>query len=244
MLYYMSEKLSNSTVTKDILEFFVMAGVNHSFPPADFLSAMEIARLEFSAKYGCLVDMSQDQTRMIVGLGLGVKVFCHYVLYQPWKLGMATQTVIKNADRLRERVYKIGSVFYFPLVEEFCLKLREVRSLSKNLLVSFGIKPIPQLDPCAEGSKEPNSSKQLIVGQSRAYLNGLELRHSELCKGIRVNLGKWVSRITYACLKESSRKGRKKEESAYYRTIAQDSKEDRKAYRSLEVTRGRKDSIG
>lgn len=173
MLYYMSEKLSTSSVTRDILEFFLQAATSHSFPPADFLSAMEIARLEFSSKYGCLVDISQEQTRMIVALGLGVKIFCYYLLYQPWKLGMATETVIKNATALRETVYKIGSVFYFPLVEEFCLKLKEVRSLSKNLLVSFGIRAIPQLDPCGEGIKEPSTSKQLIVGQSRVYLNGL-----------------------------------------------------------------------
>ncbi len=45
MLYYMSEKLSNSTVTKDILEFLVQAASNHAFPPADFLTGMEMARL-------------------------------------------------------------------------------------------------------------------------------------------------------------------------------------------------------
>jgi hypothetical protein len=85
---------------------------------------------------------------MMVALGLGVKVFCYYVLYQPWKLGMATEGVVRNADKLRETIYRIGSVFYYPLIEEFCLKLKEVRSLSKSLLVTFGIRAIPQLDPC------------------------------------------------------------------------------------------------
>jgi hypothetical protein len=55
MLYYLSEKLSTSTVTKDILEFFVQSSANNSFPPSDYLSAMEIARLDFSKKYGCLI---------------------------------------------------------------------------------------------------------------------------------------------------------------------------------------------
>lgn len=149
----------------------------------------------------------------MIALGLGVKVFCFYLLYQPWKLSMATEPIIKNANALREMVYKIGSVFYYPLVEEFCLKLKEVRSLSKSLLVSFGIRAIAQLDPCGEGIKEPNSSRNLILGQNRVYLNGLELRHPDLCKGIKANLTKWISRISYACIKEASRKNRRKEES-------------------------------
>ena len=37
--------MSTSTVTKDILEFFVFSATRHGFPPSDFLSAMEIARL-------------------------------------------------------------------------------------------------------------------------------------------------------------------------------------------------------
>lgn len=90
MLYYISLKLATSTVTKDILEFFIFSSINNSFPPPDYLSAMEIARLDFSIKYGCLSEVSQQQTKMIIGLGLGVKIFCYYVLYQPWRLGMAT----------------------------------------------------------------------------------------------------------------------------------------------------------
>ena len=93
MLYYISVKLSNSTVTKDILEFLIFSSLNHSFPPPDYLTAMEIARLDFSTNYGCLSEVSQQQTKMMVGLGLGIKIFCYYVLCQPWKLGMATKEV-------------------------------------------------------------------------------------------------------------------------------------------------------
>lgn len=48
-----------------------------------------------------MVEVGEEQTRMIVALGLGVKMFCFYVLYQPWKLGMATEAVIRNAIALR-----------------------------------------------------------------------------------------------------------------------------------------------
>lgn len=102
-------------------------------------------------------------------------------------------------------------MFYYFLVEEFCLKLKEVRSLSKSLLVTFGIKAIAQLDPWGDGTRDPNTSRQLIVGQNRIFLNGLELRHSELCRGIKANLSKWISRISYATLKASTRKNRIKE---------------------------------
>jgi len=88
-----AEKLASSTVTKDMLEFFVLTSTNKTFLPSDYLSAMEINRLEFSAKYGCIIDVSQEQTRMLVGIGLGVKIFCFYVLYQPWRLSMASEVV-------------------------------------------------------------------------------------------------------------------------------------------------------
>lgn len=117
--------------------------------------------------------MGEEQTRMVVGLGVGVKMFCFYVLYQPWKLGMATETVVRNAKALRETVQKIASVFYYFLIEEFCLKVKEVRSLSKSLLITFGIRAMAQLDPWGDGTRDPNSSKQLIAGQSRSFLNGL-----------------------------------------------------------------------
>lgn len=116
MLYYISEKLSKSTVTKDILEFLVQSSVTHAFPPSDFLAAMEIARLDFSVKYGCLVEVSQQQTRMLAALCLGVKIFCFYVLSQPWKLGMATEQIVKNGRSLKEQISNITSVYYYMII--------------------------------------------------------------------------------------------------------------------------------
>lgn len=86
MLYYMSSKLSSSTLTKELMEFFVYTATERGFPPSDFLSSAEINRLDFSPFYGCIVNVTQEQTRMIIALGLGIKIFCFYLLYQPWKL--------------------------------------------------------------------------------------------------------------------------------------------------------------
>jgi hypothetical protein len=61
--------------------------------------------------------VTQEQTRMVIGLGLGVKIFCYYLLYQPWKLGMATDEIINNVTSLRGQINNIGSVFYFMLLE-------------------------------------------------------------------------------------------------------------------------------
>lgn len=119
------------------------------------------------------MEVEEEQTRMVVALGVGVKIFCFYLLYQPWKLGAATEKVVSNTKALREIVQKIASVFYYLLIEDFCLRLKEVRSLSKSLLVSFGIRAMAQLDPWGEGTRDPNTSKHLIAGQSRSYLNGL-----------------------------------------------------------------------
>lgn len=71
---------------------------------------------------------------MLIGLGLGVKMFCYYILYQPWNLSMATDPVIKNKTKLRETVEKIGSIYYFIILEEFCFKLRELKHSNRSLL--------------------------------------------------------------------------------------------------------------
>lgn len=151
----------------------MQAATNHAFPPTDFLAAMEISRLRFSPKYGCLVDVSQEQTRMMVALGLGIKIFCFYLLAQPWKLGMATEPVVEHASAIRETINNIVSVFHYMLIEDHCLQLKEVNSLSKHQLASFGIRQIAQLDPFGDSVKEPSTSKQLIKGLSRAYCSSL-----------------------------------------------------------------------
>ena len=50
-----------------------------------------------------------------------------------------------------------------------------MRTLNKNLLSSFAIRPIVQLDPFGDGGKETNTTKHLFTGQSRTYLSKLEL---------------------------------------------------------------------
>lgn len=61
---------------------------------------------------------------MIIGLGLGIKIFSFYILYQPWKLGVATKQIEDNYERLQEIIKNIGSVFYYILLEEFCWKAK------------------------------------------------------------------------------------------------------------------------
>lgn len=80
----MTNKLSNSTITQHILDFFVLTATNKGFPPSDYLSYIEISRLQVSSKYGYLTNVSNEQTRMMIALGLGIKIFSYYVLYQPF----------------------------------------------------------------------------------------------------------------------------------------------------------------
>jgi len=48
MLYDIALKLSTSTVTKNIMQFLINISTDKSFPPSNYLSAMEIIRLDFS----------------------------------------------------------------------------------------------------------------------------------------------------------------------------------------------------
>ena len=45
VLFDMSSKLANSTVTQNILDFFILIATNKGFPPSDYLSYLEVSRL-------------------------------------------------------------------------------------------------------------------------------------------------------------------------------------------------------
>ena len=87
-------------------------------------------------------------------------------------------------------------------MEEFCLNVEEVKTLNKSLISSFGVRPILQLDPLEEG-QTGSTSKGLICNQNRHYLNSMTAKHPNLIANIRQNVYKWISRISYACWKES-----------------------------------------
>lgn len=58
MLYYMTSKLAGSSLTKDLMGFFVYTATERGFPPSDYLSGAEINRLDFSPKFGCLINVT------------------------------------------------------------------------------------------------------------------------------------------------------------------------------------------
>ena len=115
VLYYMAEKLAGSSVSRELMAFFACVATERGFPPTDFLSGAEINRLDFSPQFGCTINVSQEQTRMIMGLGLGIKIFCLYVLYRPWNLSFCSAALKQRCQEVKELVNKVGSVFYFLL---------------------------------------------------------------------------------------------------------------------------------
>ncbi len=81
-------------------------------------------------------------------------------------------------------INNVGSVFYFLLLEQFCLNIKEVRSIKKSLIANLGVRAIKQLDPHGEGNGG-STSKALVAEQSRFFLNNMEFRYPNLLKGIK-----------------------------------------------------------
>jgi len=73
--------------------FFVYTCTEKGFPPSDYLSSAEIKRLEFSEEFGCLVNVGEEQVRMLMAMGVGIKIFCFYILYKPWNLFCAGEGI-------------------------------------------------------------------------------------------------------------------------------------------------------
>jgi hypothetical protein len=103
---------------------------------------------------------------MIIGLGLGIKMFCFYVFYQPWKLRSASEKVKLNDKLIRNTTFKVGSIFYFMILEDFCFNLKEIRTVNKEFLSRCELKLIAKLDPYGSESTEL-TLKELIVNQER-----------------------------------------------------------------------------
>ena len=177
-------------------------------------------------------------------MGVGIKIFCFYLLYKPWNLFCAGQGIRQSKDKLKEMIKNIGSIFYFHLLEDFCLNLREIRKI-RNESIDIGLKPIKQMDPLKEGVLQP-TSKSLICNQSRHFLNLMSLKYPNLIKTIQKNLNKWVSRISYATIMESEKRRRVKEEtssfmSTKYEVMASSRRGNRNVFRSIELKRKSKE---
>ncbi len=84
---------------------------------------------------------------MLIGLGLGIKIFCFYVLYQPWNISFSGPTLKTEYKSIKETINNIGSVFYYLLFEQFCLNLKEVRTLNKSKIIHLSARARKQLDP-------------------------------------------------------------------------------------------------
>ena len=98
-------------------------------------------------------------------------------------------------------IKNIGSVFYFILLEEYCINIKEARTVKKELIGNFGVRPIKQLDPLGESDVQGSTSRHLIANQNRSFLNNMTLKYPTLVKNIQQNIFRWVSRISYACLR-------------------------------------------
>ncbi len=110
------------------------------------------------------------------------------------------------------------------------------------------MKPIKTLNPFSEGEQH-STSKVIIQGQTRQFLNKVTFKYPNLVKSIKDNLFVWISRISYACLKESEKKVRVRDGgSTFFRTIERGrdegavSPESRRRFRSIELTR-KKDEL-
>ena len=101
MLYYLSLKLSSSSISKELISFFIYTSTDHGFPPSDFLTNAEMSRLDFSDRYGCIINMSGEQLRMVIGMGVGIKIFTFYVLYQPWNISYAGEIIRKGRNKIK-----------------------------------------------------------------------------------------------------------------------------------------------
>lgn len=109
--------------------------------------------------------------------------------------------------------------------------------MKKSLIANLGVRAIKQLDPHGEGGGG-SSSKVLMADQNRFFLNNMEFRYPNLLKGIRENLIKWISRISYACLKEEEKRTIEKDEgSTVLSSVEQSRKSEagdtRRAFRSV-----------
>ena len=199
LLADLTSKLSTSTITSDMLRLLQATATSRAFVPPDLLSLVEMQRVEVSPRYGCLMGVNRGQTRMLVAMLLGVKIFCYYLLLQPWTLELATVPVVKQRQEMTQVIRKVGLVAYHILFEECCHSLPAKYSQTEATLSKFGVKAILQLNPF---DKEPAQATHthLLSVHSRSTFTAMEEQHPTLVERVKQCLMTWVSRISYATL--------------------------------------------
>jgi hypothetical protein len=60
---------------------------------------------------------------MIIGMALGIKIFCFYILLQPWNLSMSGPKLKKKYQIIKRFINNVGSIFYYLLMEQFNFKI-------------------------------------------------------------------------------------------------------------------------
>ena len=112
-------------------------------------------RLEFSQNMGCLINVTKDQTRMIVGMCIGIKLFCGYVLYRPWLLNMSKTDFRKNFEEINDFIDEYASVFYYLIMDEMSsIPPIMLEDSQLDTLAKFKLKPMDKINIYPEGQKQ------------------------------------------------------------------------------------------
>lgn len=113
------------------------------------------------------------------------------------------------------------------------------------MIDKFEVKAAKTLDPFGEGEQH-STSKIIIHGQNRKFLNQVTYKYPNLVKSIKENLFVWISRVSYACLKESQKiKNVSEGGLTFLKTIEEDNHgrklDSHRRYRSIELTREKRE---
>lgn len=96
MLYFMSKRLANSSLTSELMEFLVLISQENSFFPVIYLTVYEADRLEFDLKYGCIQNVTIQQKKMINAVLLGFRILCACIIYRPWLIELKNSPLYPN----------------------------------------------------------------------------------------------------------------------------------------------------
>lgn len=180
MMEHLIKYTSDKTLSPELCGFLASISESNCIPPCKFYTEYELRRMGFS-EFGTLRGMTEERSKMVLGMTLVAKVLIFQVLLHPWKEAQmfvedeSAMVSIGNKEATRERLMVFASILHIVLDESIKSKVAGDPQSQKILSFHDKIKPVsggrllymPKGVDAAEYAKQNPPTDEAISGLYR-----------------------------------------------------------------------------
>lgn len=124
-----------------MLKFLALVTLENSPLPHDFFCEFELLRLEFKKNRFMLKRVKDEQVRLVIGIFMGIKMFCNNIFYQPWHVQFLNLPT--TLDKKVKPVICAYSSYFYTVITGFYKNMPVHSAKFVDNLKSKGVTPSP-----------------------------------------------------------------------------------------------------